>query len=353
MLLKNLIWQEIQTALAATVFTVLVWIYAEGETIKAHDLMLNVRFVAPPGQALVIRPVQPAVLSPVTVRVRCANAQWNEVETWQSKPFDLTLSADDTNAQHEVTVNLLERLRRAKRFTERGVDVREVHGDSNPTLYVESTVSRTFPVIPVIGNLDLQGQPTVDPDKVTVNVPASEASALDNARVEARLDALTDFFGTPLVEGQQITRDVQLVLAAPPGLKDWQIRPDHAVVSFTVRRVATKLMLTAIPVSVIYLSPADTARYAVQIQQEDRFLPELVLTGPRASLDRLRDRISREGPLHAYISLSTSDLEKHITSKTVEIKDLPAGVTITSPVPLPSVRLQILSNKPAAAATPP
>jgi len=340
MLLKNLIWQEIQTALAATVFTVLVWIYAEGETVKTHELTLDIRFDAATNQPVIIKPLQPLAWPPVPVRMRCANAQWNEVKTWESKPFVLTVTpgADPTN--FEQTVNLLERLRGDPRFTSRGVVVEDARAP-DIRLYVESTVTRALPVTISAGPLELIGQPAADPDKVEVTVPASGAKGLDTAKVEARLEDIEGFDATKIPEGVPVIREAPVKLLAP-GVKDERIRPARVKLTFTLRRGTEREPISAVPISVIYLSPADSARFAVQLQ--DQFLPDTVeVTGPRAVIERIRERIrQKEIPLRAYVTLSTDDLEKRIVTKQVEIKDLPPGLTITTPVTLPSVKLQVV-----------
>jgi len=92
---------RLETWLLTTVVAVLVWLYAEGEIVKTHGVELPVRFVAPPGQELVIDPdraTDAEGVMQVLVKVRASAGQMQDFRRrWDDQPIRIRV-ADPASA---------------------------------------------------------------------------------------------------------------------------------------------------------------------------------------------------------------------------------------------------------------
>lgn len=332
MMLKNLIWQEVQTIVAAGIFAVLIWIYAEGENVKERDLWLDVRFVPPAGQELLIEPSQ--VPQPVRVSLRCSTSQWAEIRKLGDQPLEMVVTADPGGV--EQTVNLAERLRADARFAGRGIEVREVRAET-VRVHVERLESHEVRVEVVAGELELAGPASVEPEKVRLRVPVSVAGSLEQVRVEAVLSG-PEFDPAKLPENERIEREVP-VRVVPGDLRYvGPIEPERVVVRFAIRRRLETLKIPRMQVLTV-LPPGESLRYGVEVADEHRTLLDVEVTGPREAIERLR---RGQVTPWAALRLTAEELDRGITSKAVEVKDLPAGVTLSNPATPPVVSFRVV-----------
>ncbi len=323
---KNLIWQEIQTLVIAALFAVLMWVYAEGETINSHTLRLDVQLIAPPGQRLVI---EPESIRQVSLTVRAATSQWAQLQELERKPFALEV-ADDPGQQFQI-VNLKERLRTDARVTGLGGTIIDVQGD-NPRVYVERLETLTLPVAVAAGGLELAGQPRVTPESAAVTAPASAVEALRSVTLLASLAGVSD---QSLPENVAVSREVPISLPPSLAVAHVSIAPPRATVSFAVLKRMESATLGLVPIWVV-LPPSETARFAVELSDENRFLRDVTITGPRDVVAGIK---AGEINVWAALRLSADELEQGVATKTLEL-NLPAGVTLTGPPP--TVPLTIL-----------
>ena len=334
MMLKNLIWQEFQTALVAAMFALLIWIWAEGQNIKAHDLTMDVYLGGAAGRPLVIQPSGPFQLK---MKVRCATAQWAGIEKLQEK--GLVLEVDPS--PYEQVVDFRERLRIHPQFGGRGVQITELSAENpSPRIWVESKVSVSMPVVVVSKDVELASQPTVRPETVQVWVAASRAKMLEGMRVEARLVGLDP----KLPEGVMQEARIGLVLPEKVEMGQVQIEPADAQVSFAIRR---RTAVLAVDVVTVWTVLRETTRFGVELNPEDSRLGPVELEGPSDVIERLK-RGEEKLNLRADLVLDSDELDRGISQKRPEIVNLPAGVTVRSPMPM--VRFKVIRKMEGAGA---
>ncbi len=329
MMMKNLIWQEVQTALVALLFAVLIWVYAEGENVQTYELAVQVQFTGPVGTPLVVEPGEP---QSVRVRLRCATSQRAELETFIDD-LKLEVSPETT----EQVIDLRERLRNHQAFVTRGIQITEVQAEPMRVM-VEPRVELVMPV--EVSARDLLLSPaTTNPETVKVTGPASRMKLLDGLRLVARLDNLD----ANLPEGVPQERE-RVTLTLPPGIepRNVTLEPERVRVNFTIRRRTLEYTVPLVTVFPVY---QENQRFTVEINPEDRTIPSLVLEGPSNIIERIR-RGELPLNLRADLLLTSDELDRAITEKVPEIVNLPAGVTIRSP--LRPVRMRIARRDPAA-----
>ena len=339
MMVKNLIWQEVQTALVALLFAVLIWVYAEGENVQTHELTVKVRFTGPPGRPLVI---EPGDSQPVRVRLRFATSQRTEVEALVN---DLRLEVDPTVEQQ--IIDLRDRLRNHEAFISRGILITEVQAEPM-RVWVEPLVEQIIPVEVTARDLLLSPVAAI-PDAVKVSGPASRLKLLEGQRIQARLE--TQMLNLP--EGVPQERD-NVLLTLPLGVdpRNMTLDPERVRVSFTIRRRTLEYTIPLVTVFPVY---QENNRFTVEVNPEDRTIPSLVVEGPSNIIERIRRGELALNP-RADLLLTSDELDRAITEKVPEIVNLPAGVTLRSPIR--PVRMRIarrdtVSTIPSPAAVPP
>ncbi len=317
---KNFIWQEIQTLAIAAMFAVLMWVYAEGETINIHTLRLDVQLIAPPGQSLVI---EPQTIRQVSLTVRAATSQWAQIQELERKAFALEV-ADDPGQQQQA-VALRERLRTDARITGLGGTVVDVQGD-DPQVYVERLETLSLPVTVAPGALELTGQTRVSPETAAVTAPASALEQLRDVVLQASLAGVSD---QSLPENVAVTREVPLLLPPTLTIPHTTITPSRATVTFAVLKRMEAATLKLVPIWVV-LPPSETARFSVDLSDENRFLRDLTISGPRDVVASIK---AGEVNVWAALRLSADELERGVGSKALELT-LPPGVTLSGPSPV-------------------
>src|SRR6185369_8974348 len=173
----SLVWQEIESILLVTLFTGLIWLYAEGENVKERELSFYVQFTPSGGQPLLI---EPAGLT-VQVKFTAATSQYEQVRRLSTAPMQVPVS--ESPEGRETDVNLRDAIARAGDFQRLGLTITDVQ-PARRRIVAESFVSREVDLV-----LDREGSNvtaeagslTLTPSKITVRMPASRWTELTEA----------------------------------------------------------------------------------------------------------------------------------------------------------------------------
>ena len=315
--------EHLETLVFALVLTLVIWLWAEGESVTVETVEMTVRFVAPEGSGLLIEPASP---EPVEVTVEAATRQLRVFrEMFARQAIEHTLRYDpQAPLRRQVVVgDVLE----AAGVGELGLAIREVQPETIP-VRVERMVEVELPVRVRVGDAPLAGSPTVQPESVTLRLRESLASAAGDASIEVPLSRL-DLAEVPRDEPYSTTVD----LSVPPELRGehTRITPSSAEVTFTLTEVTDEVTLTTVPV-VVSASPLLLARYDIEVPEEQRVLRDVELSGPRAVIEQIRERNPAVRRVVAEFSPTEADLASGSATLPLSLR-VPAGVTVTSPIP--------------------
>lgn len=314
--------EHLKLLVVVTAITGLVWLYAEGENVKSNTVTASLQLVAPPGADLEIRPAQPQT---VQMTIRCSAAKLAEVQRrFQSGPVNLELVGDPSKADGRQVVVLRDALAGNSQIVKLGVNIVELQ-PATLEAFVDTKSQVTLQISVNTGDAQLAGAPTVVPKEVTLTVPSSLAAALRGTKLEARIDPQELAKREVAVPH---TLDVDLTVPAEFRMTKTPPVLPRVKVTFTVRRLVETLALPLVPLR-LDLSPADSVRFSVSLSPDDRFLRDLIVTGPADILERIR---KREFEIWASLRLTTEELEKAATDASPVTK-IPE---ITSRPPLPS-----------------
>jgi hypothetical protein len=311
-------WERVESVVIVTAVTVLIWLYAERESIRRGELTAQVRLTAPVGQNLAINPDR----FNVTIAYRCSTSQEQRLKNAVAVPLSLEVEADPADSFRFIS--LRERIIRTSPIAALGIEIDNVTPEGQQVSIVRLTTVR-LPIKVIADDYELEGPPTIEPDEAEVQLPLSAAASAADQHLEVRLSDVDQ----SLKPGQ--TYRQRLPIVAPPQLPPpSKITPQAAEVSFTIATQTEQLTLKSVLI-VLQAPPQLTTEYSVELPNDQRVLPEPVeLTGQSDKIQKLAENPNQ---IVAVLRLTSDDFARGITSKQVEIDNLPEGVTTIRPAP--------------------
>ncbi len=334
--------EKVQTYTIVTIIAVLIWLYSESENVKQREpLQYSVRFVAPPGQQLLIDPV---LKRQVSVTVRCATSQFAGLQRMQVRPIEVLVTADPDSP--EQTVVLRDKFLDSP-IGDLGVSIVEIH-PRTLDLRVERIEDTVIPIAMdsvVPDEIQLAAAPVVNPTEAVVQLPVSVVSGLGSLKLEARVGPET----LSRLE-ENVPHELTVPITLPDILRNRlrgyapTIVPTNAAVTITVRKQTDTLSLTGVPI-LLTVPWEEMKRFTVELAGGQRVLNDNVrLSGPSDVIDKIR---KGEIKVWADLRLTVDELESKVTSKPLLIS-VPASVRVDSAIPRANFTIT-----PAQSPTPP
>lgn len=317
----------------------LIWLYAEAESIRTESFAVRVRFTTTsPDVAVRVQPGS-GWEGIVQVEAKGGTAAIAQLRDVLQKGVSLEPGVGSMpRATGTHRIDLLEALREAEMTSLRGVALTNVE-PRETSVEVVLLEEHDVPVsVPAVAGIEFTVE-EIDPPRATLWAPSDatlEASATAVARLEASMLA-------GLEPGRSHTlASVPLVVPSSLGPTwAWRVRPETCRVRLHVRARTGSKTLPTVPVQLV-LAPTELDRWRVVIPEEDWQIRDVVVTGPMELLDRVgRDRESLHRVV-AVVQLSFEELERGVESKEAELIVLPPpNAPLTLQAPSRTVRLRI------------
>lgn len=317
--------ESLTTILGVTIVTVLIWLFAEAESVKRVDLRPEIVFGTASASDRVLRLVEGQGLSlRVDVQVEGSTHAVEQAAQAALKPIQLLAGMPGVPSEPgKHVVDLREALRATGVFRDARVTVARVQ-PASIEIDVDAVESREVLVRVEVPGATPDGNPSVTPATATLRYPSSLAKVLpEQLSVIARVET------KDLEEGRETTQTkVPLVLPAEIAFLSSVVRVDPltADVRFKLRTRTKAVTIPSVPVQV-RLAPSELNNWIVDIPEGDRFLTDVKVSGPRDLVEQIENG---DVQLVAYISLSFRELEQLITTKEVSFGDLPSNLQIES-----------------------
>ncbi|MGE3110044.1 MAG: hypothetical protein AB7G11_12590 [Phycisphaerales bacterium] len=319
--------EQIKTVLLVTLIAALIWIWAEGESFQTETVNSRIAFVTD-SPDLSVTPGE-GWNGAVRVQLEGSNSAIRQAAEAISNSIVLSPVNTDALATPGVrkVVQLGGAIKKLAALRELGVTVVDVE-PAEVVVTVTKYVQRELLVRPEFPTeIDLLGEATVTPARVSVRMPEQTASSLTESDVIRLTLSPRDL---------QVTREdglqtVTLPLSLPDklrGVPGVDPDPDQATVSFRVRKNVDTVTLASVPVWVS-VPPTESSGWDIEVKTE--FLRDVVFTGPKDQIRALRE--NKLVPI-AEVRLSSDELEAGITSKEAVIVDVPSQVTASAPTRL-------------------
>jgi len=336
---------RVRLILLVTLVALLVWVYAEGESLRADTITVDVELVGGSDELFVMPEPGERWTGRVTVQLRGSTASLDRLRDRLGSPVKLTATAGELPREPgSHRVDLRDALRRDETFRGAGVSMEMVEPEA-VEVRVQALDHREVVVQVEAPSVQLAGPAKSDPARVRVSIPAALAETLDEpVRARAVVGALRLEQGEGLVPGQGATVPGVPVtlepswLAGTPGLV---VEPESVDVTLTISSGRSEYTIRSMPVRVV-VPGVSSGRLAVEVPDDDQFLVDVTLAGPSPAIDRLRRGV-REPPM-AIVVLEADRLAA--ISEPVELQlaprltGLPAGVEVATELPLIRVRVR-------------
>lgn len=310
---------KLRTVILVSFFTLLIWAFAEGESLQTKRTVAEVTFPAQVSEGWSVKPASDQEWrGRVELLVEGPTASVDGLEAVLRRPLTLTPGMEGVPRQAgEYTVDLRQALRAHPEFRSRGISVLMVEPPAVRVVVDELTTVR-LPITIDAPAEELAGPPQlVEAAEAAVRLPKRIANALaPGAGVVARVrpDALA-----ALREGARSSLPVRVepgeTLQQALGNEGFSIEPAQVTVQLTVRSKTETFTIPSVTVDV-RLSPAELGGWDITL--DDPTLRDVRVTGPSGLVEQVR---SGALVIRAFVRLSYEELEAGITSKKAEFSD--------------------------------
>ncbi|MBY0112425.1 MAG: hypothetical protein K2Y21_06360 [Phycisphaerales bacterium] len=331
--------ERIKTILLVSVITLLVWVFAESESLQRRDLRIELQFVSDVPTERFIEVADEGFGGVVTVSLSGGATAISSVEDF-ARGGGLRLSIGNpaflaTPGEH--TVPLREALRALPQFRASGLTIERVE-PAAVRVRIVALETRDARVRVDVGEADLDGVPEVRPVTPKVYVPVN---SVPPGPIEVVAPIRPDDIAR-LVSGRRESLS-QVKLELPPNLRSVhgaRIEPATASVTLAVKVRQASTELSGVPVQV-RLAAGELSRWEISIPEQDRFIPKVRVSGPADQVEQVK---RGEIKVVASVSLSFEELERGITQKEINFGDLPSQLRFEYDTRL--VRVSIKKREP-------
>ncbi len=318
----------IRTAIAVIGITLLVWLFAESESLRPLQASAELVFDNDPSgdRTLDLAGQSAGATLPARVRILVdfegSAVAIDAAERALRRPLSITPTSEGvprTPGDHSLNMSEIVRSYpdlRGLAITLRKCDPAEVR------ITVDELTTRTVPVVFDVPQSELDGVPEVRPPSIQVRGPRAALERLTQA--DTATITLTPEAQATLVRGRK--QSLASLPLRPPaaltGVPHVQLTPATADAAFTLRAAERTITVATVPVH-LRIAPGELSKWEITIPEQDRFLTDVTFTGPPQAVRTIEDKSIT---VIATVSLSFEELERTITSKEAVITDLPPGV---------------------------
>lgn len=327
---------QLRTILLVSLVSLLIWLWAEGESLQTLAVTPRVVFVAERSD-LELR-TSPNWGGTVRIRIQGSTRAIHDAEAEMGAEIELRLGHPGVPSEPgDQIVSLEEAIRQLPMVKSKGLNIIEVTPPST-VVRIERLVTRELPLRTIVApDVDLLGDPTISPTKVTIRLPEALATQLPaDAFASATLSKAE--IGSARDDAAQTIVSAIKLPAVLQGVDGVALTPDKANVTFRIKRMVDSIPVASVPVWVS-IPPNEGAKWDIELV--DQFLRDVTFTGPADAIDKIR---TREFVPIAEIRLSSDDLDRGIETKQAVFVNLPPG--IETGVAIKSVRVRIIKRKP-------
>jgi hypothetical protein len=334
-------WRQVDspaTIVVLALVTILIWLFAESQTLARTEVETVMTLEAPEGLDRVVRWMSGQDSARVALSLEGPRSEVESAAVrLRREGIEVAVGAPGGPGVEPrmYDLDLREAAQLAAREALGGVSVRAADPLRQRVEVDELLELEDVPVEFEGEGLDLAEPATLDPATVRVSGPATVLRPLvdnDALRVEARLDRSALASLRPGAS-QRVEARVEI-----PGLSSEQrsrvtVAPSRVGVRLAIRNRTSSVDVATAPVQILGL-PSDLARWRVTPAQ--RFVDGLRVTGPSDVVSRVADR---EVSVVAVVRLTSDELQRGIGEKQATyallteegLEPVPASLTIEGP----------------------
>ena len=278
----------------------MVWFWADGSTKNPTVEVIKINFSPPAGSNSIISPFK------TTAKVTFHGSR-SELEAVKVACSDgLTITVPTTDGTPNI--DLASRIAQLDAIRQTGVEITDVDPKSI-SLIVKTMVSVEAVVVPVLNDVQISGDVTVDPATVTLLIPSSVRDTLPEViQVTASLSPNELAL---LQRGFRYTKDAGVRLPASLDLSDIKIEPSTVSISFTIQSNTAKTVISQ--VRILLAGPAEDYSYYV-IELPRKIISNVTVEADAELIDQIE---SGKATVFAIVRLASRDMEMSIDTKKI------------------------------------
>lgn len=332
--------ERVKTILLVSIITLLVWVFAEAESLQRRDVRVELLFVTDAPSERYVEVADEDYRGVVSLSLSGSAAAISQSEDLnRSGPLKLVVGSSSVPASPgENLIAVREALRSLPQFGAEGLTIDRVEP---ATLRVRVTPLevRDARIKVDVGEAELDGVPEARPVNAKVYLPRDQAP-LGPIEVSATLrpEDLNRLVSGRRETVPQVRLELPVSLRRMPGAR---IEPAMASVTLAVRSRQATTELSGVPVQV-RLAAGELARWDISIPEQDRFIPKVRVSGPADMIEQVKRGEIR---VAASVSLSFEELERGITQKEVSFADLPGPLRFETDARLVRVSIKKRESK--------
>lgn len=325
-----------------TIVAVLVWIFAEGESLQPKPLDVSIVFPTDAASAVVIRPDDREFAGTARVRLEATSRALDLAAPILAAGVRLSPGAPGVPNEpgEQRVVDLQEAIAAMPQLKSLGVSVADVQ-PRRVLVRVVRMAGRELPVRVELGaQVPLDGDPVSVPPTVLVRLPEPALANLPEG-VQATAVVSAEEIQRIKGDGAQTLAATLRLPAALIGVDPVVVQPESVSVSMRVRRKVESYKVSSVPVWYSLPPTEDAGKWSVEVL--DKFLTDVTLTGPSDDIARVKSTGADQINVKALVEISSDDLQAGVTTKPVTFPGLPPGLTPTSATT--TVRVKITKVK--------
>jgi len=288
------------TYLFVIVITMMVWFWAEANTKDTIDLEIKINFSPPAGSNSIISPFE----EKATVTFHGSRSELKAAKVACSDGLTITVLTTDGTPN----IDLASRIAQLDAIRQTGVEITDVDPNSI-SLIVKTMVSVEAVVVPILNDVQISGDITVDPATVTLLIPSSVRDTLPEA-IQVTVSLSPNELAL-LKHGVAHTENVGVRLPAPLDLPDIKIEPSTVSISFTIKSNTAKTLISR--VRILLAGPAEDYSYYV-IELPRKIISNVTVEADAELIDQIE---SGKATVFAIVRLASRDMEMSIDTKKI------------------------------------
>ena len=322
---RKTIFEHLRTGLLVTLVTVLIWTFAEGQSLQTKRSSGTIDFASGRGETFSVSVLDnPSNTNSVQLQLQMEGsaARLDRLIDELRKPITLVPGMENIPRQPgQYTIDIRQALRSTQLLKESGVTLIAVQ-PATVQVAIDSMTTITLPVKVEVPSNELDGQAEPSPAQVEIRLPTEKTQQLSKeAAVVVRIshDDLA-----PFEAGHRVTLRGLRIEPGPAlaGIKPLELTTSSVDVSLTVRSKLKSITLPTVPVD-LRIPPDELKRWVVQIPVEEQSLQNVTVTGPSELIEQIKDG---QLAIRAFVRLSFEDLEAQIPTKRAEFSELPSAL---------------------------
>lgn len=312
-------WPVLKAALLALLVAMLIWIWAEGESLSTRTTeAIAVDFPTEPGNDLVIRPDDPQWKGVVRIRLEGPVRSVNRALTALGTSIHLapTLEGMPTGPTRQMDLSLRRAIADLPELSPLSGVVAEVE-PARVMVTAERMVTRELPIaLDLPREIAIDGDPVINPDRVRIRLPETLSQTLppDARAVAAPSDS--ELIKLRADGPQTILANIRPPLRGLSSGTPLVVEPQQVQVTLRLRQAIDSVTLPTVPVWFSLPPTEDGAKWNIEIL--DKFLTDVTVSGPSEEVQRVKaGRLA----IKALIEFTTDELERAAATPSTD----PAG----------------------------